>query len=95
MKGNSGDLGAGLAGFGVAAILQGMQGDPREDARRQAAVAAQAADAERIRALEVQRQAELRRQQEEAFQHSRGELLDSLQGPDDEANVATMVRRTL
>lgn len=87
-SGNSQAAGYGVLGLGASMLLEGMQSNPEDDARQQAAAAAQAAQAERIRALEAQRQAEIRRQQEEAFQHSKGVLLDTLQGPDGGPEIA-------
>jgi hypothetical protein len=85
-------MGAQLGGLALGMIVQGLQESSQQEAARQAAAAAaRAAEAERNRAIEEQRQAELRRLQEEAFQHSKGDLLDTLQGPDGSTGVADNV----
>jgi hypothetical protein len=76
LKGNSQQMGVGIMGIGVGAVLQGLQADPAADARR-AREAAWAAEQQRL--ADEQRQAEVLRQQELAKQRILGLLKGSEQ----------------
>ena len=70
MNGNQQQMGVGMMGMGAAALIQGLQGSPEDDARQQAAAAEEA------------RKAQIRREQqernnEETKNRLLGELIDS------------------
>jgi septal ring factor EnvC (AmiA/AmiB activator) len=79
MNGNSQETGTGMMGIGMSMLIQGMQSDPAEDARR-SQEAAQAA--EQQRRADEQRRADDLRQQEIAKQRILGMLKGTEQSSD-------------